>query len=146
MPDLIIKGIEMPESCYVCYANNGSYCFAVPDGADDYVGPYYKARSGRPDWCPLRPVPEWIKFTTREPDAEEREMHPDWEYVLNCQLPDDGQRILVLVKYSAHEKVQMDEFCYDTDGCYLDSGYDLVSEVTHWMPLPEPPKGGDGDG
>ena len=100
----------------------------------------------RPDWCPLRPAPEWIKFTTREPDAEEREMHPDWEYVLNCQLPDDGQRILVLVKYSAHEKVQMDEFCYDTDGCYLDSGYDLVSEVTHWMPLPEPPKGGDGDG
>ena len=142
MADVIIKGMALPESCYGCdlanfFTDETPYCRRKMRA----VAPAGK----RPDWCPLRPAPEWIKFTTREPDAEEREMHPDWEYVLNCQLPDDGQRILVLVKYSAHEKVQMDEFCYDTDGCYLDSGYDLVSEVTHWMPLPVPPEGGDGD-
>ena len=142
MADVIVKGMEMPKACGCC-----CFCTMESDGDEcaincAIVTEYQK----RPKDCPLRPAPEWIKFTTREPDAEEREMHPDWEYMLNCQLPDDGQRILVIVKYSAHEKVQMDEFCYDSDGCYLDSGYDLVSEVTHWMPLPEPPKGGDGDG
>ena len=145
MPDVIIKGMEMPSRCEDCFAymHNAEYDYAYCNISSTNVLGHGNARLNN---CPLRPAPEWIKFTTREPDAEEREMHPDWEYVLNCQLPDDGQRILVLVKYSAHEKVQMDEFCYDTDGCYLDSGYDLVSEVTHWMPLPEPPKGGDGDG
>jgi len=61
MPDVIIKGMEMPESCYCCRANNGVYCFAVPDDADDVVGPYYRARSGKPDWCPLRPAPEVVR-------------------------------------------------------------------------------------
>lgn len=139
MPDVIIKGMEMPENCKECRLHADGWCYAVEDQ------PFATLGICRPDWCPLHPAPEWNKFTTREPDAEEREMHPDWECVLTGRIPDDGQRILVLVKYSAHETVQMDEFCYDTDGYYLDSGYDLVSEATHWRPLPEPPEGGDGD-
>jgi len=61
MADVIIKGMEMPENCYCCRANNSVYCFAVPDDADDVVGPYYRARSGKPDWCPLRPAPEVVR-------------------------------------------------------------------------------------
>ena len=127
MPDVIIKGMEMPESCYYClFAKTNDdllsddyrymYCDFPEIGA--FVTDYIVTR--HPD-CPLRPAPEWIEFTTREPD--------------------DGQRILVKVKYRTHEQVQMDKFYDDSEGCYLDSGYEIVSEVTHWMPLPEPPEG-----
>lgn len=80
----------------------------------------------------------WIPFETREPDAEEKEDHPEWEYVLCGNLPDDGQRILVNIKYKGHEAVQMDEYVDDGGICYLDSGYDIGTEATAWMPLPEP--------
>jgi len=141
MADIIIKGMEMPESCYSCQLRkrNGMEIICPVLGKSFSVADV-NILHYRLNGCPISPAPEWVKFTTREPDAEEREMHPDWEYVLNCQLPDDGQRILVHVKYSAHENVQMDEFYYDADDCYLGSGYDLLSEVTHWMPLPEPPE------
>lgn len=83
----------------------------------------------------------WIPFETREPDAEEKEDHPEWEYVLCGNLPDDGQRILVNIKYKGHEAVQMDEYVDDGGVCYLNSGYDIGTEATAWMPLPEPYKG-----
>lgn len=83
----------------------------------------------------------WIPFTYRTPTEEEKEDHPDWGCVLDCKLPEDGQRILVNIKYKAHEAVQPDEFYYDSEGCYLDSGYDIGTEATAWRPLPEPYRG-----
>ena len=79
---------------------------------------------------------QWIPFTLRKPDAEEKEMNPDYEYILDGKLPINGQQILVNIKYHGHEKVQVDEY-YDDDGCYLDSGYEIGTEATHWMPMPE---------
>lgn len=83
--------------------------------------------------------PGWIPFKLRPVTEEEKEEHPDWEYILDCKLPDDGQRILINIKYRGHEAVQMDEY-FDDDGCYLDSGYEIATEATAWMPLPEPYK------
>lgn len=80
---------------------------------------------------------QWIPFTSHEPDAKEKEMYSDYEYVLDGPLPEDGQRILVTIACAGHERVQEDEF-YSDDGCYLDSGYDLISEAIAWMPLPKP--------
>lgn len=57
----------------------------------------------------------------------------------DCKLPDDGQRILVNVSVRGHESVQYDEF-YTDDGSYLDSGYEIGTEATAWMPLPGPYK------
>lgn len=85
-------------------------------------------------------VPVWIPFKMRKPDADELEDHPDWTYVLDGQLPDEGQRILVCCVFRGHEAVQLDEFYTDADGCYLDSGYEIGTEVSAWMPLPEPYK------
>ena len=113
MPDVIIKGMEMPESCYCCRANNGVYCFAVPDDADDVVGPYYRARSGKPDWCPLRPAPEWISVEERLPERE-------GDYLVWTDL------------YRGHAY---------TDYYVPGIGWDEY-EVLAWMPLPEPPEGG----
>ena len=79
----------------------------------------------------------WIPFKTRPLTKEEKEEHPEWDGILDCKLPDDGQRILVSVSVRGHESVQYDEF-YTDDGSYLDSGYEIGTEATAWMPLPEP--------
>ncbi len=65
MPDVIIKGMEMPESCFECpCVRHDSW-----RGEDSYqcnntlaiISEY----SQRPDWCPLRPAPEWISVEVR---------------------------------------------------------------------------------
>lgn len=89
----------------------------------------------------VQPV-KWIPFSVRDLDEEEKAEHPEWDWILDGKLPEDGQRILVNVKFKGHESVQMDEY-YEDDGCYLDSGYEIGTEVTHWMPLPKPPKDGE---
>ena len=81
-----------------------------------------------------------IPFKTRPLTKEEKEEHPEWDGILDCKLPDDGQRILVSVSIRGHESVQYDEF-YTDDGSYLDSGYEIGTEAVAWMPLPEPWKG-----
>ncbi len=86
-----------------------------------------------------RPEQRWIPFKTRPLAREEKEEHPEWDGILDCKLPDDGQRILVSVSVRGHESVQYDEF-YMGDGSYLDSGYEIGTEAHAWMPLPEPYK------
>ena len=83
---------------------------------------------------------QWIPFKTRPLTEEEKEEHPEWDFILDCPLPDDGQRILVNIQYKGHEAVQLDEY-YDDDGSYLDSGYEIGTEANAWKPLPEPWKG-----
>ena len=78
---------------------------------------------------------EWIKFEKRALDEEEQNEHPEWFWMFDCPIPDDGQEILV----SNGHYVWTDVFNYDEEyGCYLDgdSGFDGI----WWMPLPEPPK------
>lgn len=87
-----------------------------------------------------QPEQRWIPFTTRQLTEEEKEEHPEWDCILDCKLPDDGQRILVAIRMRGHEEVQQDEF-YSDDGSYLDSGYAIGTEAVAWMPLPEPYKG-----
>ena len=84
-----------------------------------------------------QPEQRWIPFKTRPLTKAEKEEHPEWDGILDCKLPDDGQRILVSVSVRGHESVQYDEF-YTDDGIYLDSGYEIGTEATAWMPLPEP--------
>ncbi len=83
------------------------------------------------------PEPRWIPFNTRSLTEKEKEDHPEWDCILDCKLPDDGQAILVSINVRGHERVQYDEFFTD-GGSYLDSGYEIGTEATAWMPLPEP--------
>lgn len=80
---------------------------------------------------------QWIPFTTRPLTEEEKEEYLGWDRIFDCELPNDGQRILVSVSLRGHECVQYDEF-YTDDSCYLDSGYEIGTEAVAWMPLPEP--------
>ena len=84
-----------------------------------------------------QPEQRWIPFKTRPLTKAEKEEHPEWDCILDCKLPDNGQRILVNISVRGHESVQYDEF-YTDDGSYLDSGYEIGTEATAWMPLPKP--------
>ena len=86
--------------------------------------------------------PGWIPFKVRDLTDEEQKEHPEWEFIVDCKLPENGQRILVSIDIAGHERVQFDEF-YDDDGVYLDSGYEIGEEAVAWMPLPNPYQEGD---
>ena len=105
MPDVIIKGMEMPENCNECLI-----CCEH--------SMLYKAITDRrsPD-CPLSPAPEWISVEERLPERE-------GDYLVWTDL------------YRGHAY---------TDYYVPGIGWDEY-EVLAWMPLPEPPEGGDGDG
>lgn len=77
-------------------------------------------------------LPKWIPFTKRELTTEEKEEHPEWDYIMDCELPDDGEEILV----SNGKFVWSDTFINDGDGCYLDGDTEL--DGCAWMPLPGP--------
>lgn len=107
---------------------------------EGFIGTVKNLIDAQPTIEPGRKTGQWIPFQTRPLDEEEKEYHPEWDCILEGKLPDNGQRILVNIKYKGHEAVQMDEY-YDDEGCYLESGYDIGTEANAWMPLPEPWEG-----
>lgn len=68
-------------------------------------------------------VGEWIPFTV------------DDEGILDCEIPDEGQEILV----SDGVNVVTDIFMNDGEECYLD-GWSRDLAGLAWKPLPEPYK------
>lgn len=78
----------------------------------------------------------WIPIKYHEITDEEREENgypKDWVYYLDCEMPEDGQEILVTTKNGYVEK----DVCYLDDGYGLDSGWDWRENVLAWMPLPD---------
>lgn len=78
----------------------------------------------------------WIPVKFRPLTDEEQKEYPDYCYMADSQMPDDGEEILISTKYG---RVEKDECGFD-DGYYLDSGYDWQTDIVAWMPLPEPYK------
>ena len=78
---------------------------------------------------------KWIPFHKRELTEEEQEMYPEWSYYLDCELPEDGEEILIS---SPTWGVYKDTFNNEgSDGCYLE-GDEEIDDGMAWMPLPEP--------
>ena len=92
-------------------------------------------------WIPVK----WHKLT--EEEKAEEGYPEDWAVHIDSLMPDDGQEILLTVKYtnrrtgSTEYYVEKDTCFNDGDGYYLDSSYDWIDDVIAWMPLPEPYKG-----
>lgn len=81
-------------------------------------------------WIPIK----WHEITDEERVIEE---YPnEWLVLFECQMPDDGERILVQIKWG---DIELDE-CYIDDGISLDSGRDWIDDIVAWKPLPEPYK------
>ena len=78
----------------------------------------------------------WRPFRCRKTTEDDCS---SFDYIMDCELPEDGQEILITVNNNRHEPVQKDTF-FGGGGeeCALDSGYDLCDEAVAWMPLPEP--------
>lgn len=51
---VVILGMEMPENCGECRLMVDYWCYAKQ--ANGQPGPTFMEK--RPDWCPLRPLPE----------------------------------------------------------------------------------------
>lgn len=69
----------------------------------------------------------WIKFELGVDDEMEMFISP---------IPDDEQEILVTDGVTAWQ----DTFMNDGNECWLDGGHEIISDITHWMPLPPSPK------
>jgi hypothetical protein len=123
MADVIITGMEMPVDCYSCDIRFG---FACPAKEGKRIQQVY----ARPDWCPLRSVPEWH-------DVADPPKRYGLYYVIQRSAYGDFQSMLY---YSATDGW----FEYDSD--YGDEfGILEHDDVVWWHDLPEPPEGGDGD-
>ena len=77
----------------------------------------------------------WRPFKCREATEDD---DTSFDYIMECELPEDGQTVLVTIQTKGHEPVQVDTY-YGGGGeeCFLDSGYALCEEAIAWRPLPE---------
>lgn len=84
----------------------------------------------------------WIPFTYRPATDEEKKHYAertgydeeDIDTILNCQLPEDGETVLITDRLG---NVEVDTFINDCDGCYFECNCDM-EDVRAWMPLPKP--------
>ena len=113
---VLIKGIDMPINCADCFledAYDGYNCRIAQKSANWGLGE-------RPSWCPLAEAPRWIPVTEK--------------------LPERNGFYLCLYESKAKGGVAMDEGLsilqfINKKWCLFDSYV-----VTHWLPIPEPPK------
>lgn len=80
-----------------------------------------------PHWIPIK----WHYITDEE--REESGYPKDWVYYIDCEMPENGQEIIVTTKHGYVEK----DVCYLDDGYSLDSGWDWIDDIVAWMPVPE---------
>ena len=82
------------------------------------------------EWIPVK----WHEITDEE---REREGYPkDWVVHIDCDMPCDGDEILVQTKQGY---IRWD-VCYEEGEFSLDSGWDWIEDIVAWMPMPEPYK------
>lgn len=85
----------------------------------------------------------WIPIVTRPMTEEEKEEYhgeydPNDMTMYDCQMPEDGQEVLVTTRYG---DVDTDTFYHD-DGWYFENFCD-DGDVLAWQPKPEPYKKGE---
>ncbi len=123
MPDIIIKGMEMPSRCEDCFAyrNNAEYDYAYCNISSVNVLGHGNARLND---CPLSPAPEWISVEERLPE-DEKPVVARYGFVSSHTT---GQYFVGTLPYFAFDPVP--HWQHESMGLH----------VTHWMPLPEPPE------
>ena len=138
MADVIIKGMEMPENCNECrLLGEGRWCWAIPV---DETQPGATREDKRPDWCPLRSAPKWISVEERLPEKT-------GAYLVWMLWPCDEYPVHSIINFDAdcEEFGEWEEY-YDHESLgWAGSDFKRIENVYAWMPLPEPPEGGDGD-
>ena len=79
---------------------------------------------------------KWIKIEYRPMTKEEKEDHGIQDLqeaqMLNCQLPEDGQEVLI----TTNGMVRTAIFCEEYGECGFED--EDISDVQAWMPMPKP--------
>ena len=119
---ILIKGIPMPRDCWECGVQINPLC--ATKGLFDF-----ETRGKRPDNCPLAEAPRWIPVTEKLPEERINPNTRDFEYVQCVTIWGDVRPF----KYGT--PIGQKEAHFWNGAGYVDA------YVTHWMPLPEPPKG-----
>lgn len=80
----------------------------------------------------VTPATAWHKVKTRPLTDEEKEVYgEEYNFIYDCEMPDDGQEVLVKTQWG------IDKTTYYTDyGCYFES-YEDEGAVIAWTELPE---------
>ena len=50
--------IDTPKTCTECACHLWQVCVPADEDIDEYINP----SKGKPDWCPLRPMPEQMSW------------------------------------------------------------------------------------
>ena len=106
------------------------------DGSFYHSDDIRKALSALPSAQP--DTGNWIPVSWRPAEGDEAR---HYMYMFTCEMPYDGQEILVTTDHGYVEK----DINYIDDGFHLDSGYDWINDIKAWMPLPEPYQEGGQD-
>lgn len=116
----LLKGVQF--CCDLDDCTNAWDC----EECDDALNMAIEALENEPKWIP-------VSWHTEEERAENG--YPkDWVVFMDCEMPSDGQEILVTTRYGTVEK----DMCYEDGEFGLDSGYDWIDDILAWKPLPEP--------
>ena len=111
---------DAPESCEGCKLSEGTFC----RNCKITLRAVYGYNRHRPDFCPLKIVPDgdgWIS-------VEER-------------LPEEGIRVLIwFVGCKGIEDVEITELCHDGLFRQHRNWPTYFGNVTHWRELPPPPE------
>lgn len=117
MADVIIKDMEMPENCEDCRKIFG--CYEIGEDGTVWCLVAKGYIGDERTICPLRPAPEWIPCSERLPEKSGQYYVSGGDKVWVCKF-------LIIPTF--------------TGGWCNDASNPVVQA---WMPLPEPPKGGD---
>ena len=124
---IYIRGMEMPKSCYYCPMKNDGYYLCK--ATRTYKELEDDCKECKPQWCPLIPVPEheWISVKERLPEEK------TYVLILSDTIAGKMEKVSFLYKDSESRN------CWAALDEYGKNLFDW--QPTHWMPLPEPPKG-----
>ena len=143
MPSVIVPDLDMTlaralkvitgycnkhETCeYGCKLYQEDGCMLLQNYSPCDWEPIIKALA-KYEWIPIK----WHEITEEE---REREGYPkDWVVHIDCDMPCDGDEILVQTK---NGYIRWD-VCYEDGEFSLDSGWDWIEDIVAWKPLPDP--------
>ena len=126
MADLIDRQEAIDAICSEC-SGRCIPCETYPCGEVDVLKCLPSAQPDTGNWIP-------VSWRPAEGDEARHYM-----YMFTCEMPYDGQEILVTTDHGYIEK----DINYIDDGFHLDSGYDWRNDIKAWMPLPEPYQEGE---
>ena len=144
MPNVIIKGMEAPNTCYSCRLRkrNGMEILCPVLGKSFSVADvnilHYRLND-----CPISPAPEWISVDERLPEQGE----DTWIYT-----PESTEGYQVFADTLEGRRGHPGRWANgpEESRVFIRSGWldSPGDNVTHWMPImkPDPPEGGNNNG